>query len=49
MRDDAIATTAMLGLPGFVVLAMSEYAGEIEQAAETRLRALLRTGPCRWV
>jgi hypothetical protein len=26
---------ALLGLPGFVVLAVSEYAGEVEQAVQT--------------
>ncbi len=35
MRDDGIATTAMLGLAGFVVLAVSVYGGEVEQAVET--------------
>ena len=35
MHGDGIAVTAVLGLPGFVVLAVSEYAGELEQAVQT--------------
>ena len=35
MRDDGIAVTAVLGLAGFEVLAVSEYAGELEQAVQT--------------
>jgi len=35
VRDDGIATTAMLGLSRLRVLAVSEYVGKVEQAVET--------------
>ncbi len=35
MEREVSAAAAMLGLPGFVVVAVSDYGGECEQAIET--------------
>jgi sirohydrochlorin ferrochelatase len=50
VQDDGSAAAAMLGLAGFVLLAVSEYASELEQAIETTAttdfcRGVRRAGP----